>query len=136
MRSRDHALFKFFYLKEQETAKKGGKKKGKKVVVQEAATAPVQNIDPTTSLPVEEMSAPYMAINSFSQILIVIFEAQTSFFKTIHGHQYIISIVSLNHVICRGQSQMMLLLISSSMDICFWRIAFGLVVMLYRLMTF
>ncbi|XP_002437196.2 protein FAR1-RELATED SEQUENCE 5 [Sorghum bicolor] len=56
--------------KEQETAKKGGKKKEKKVVVQEAATAPMQNIDPTTSLPVEEMSAPYMAINSFSQILI------------------------------------------------------------------
>nr|AAL86469.1 unknown protein [Oryza sativa Japonica Group]BAD26734.1 unknown protein [Oryza sativa Japonica Group] len=53
--------------KEQGTIKKGGKKKEKEATVQDSAA--VQNIYPNTSLPMEELSEPYMAINTFSQIL-------------------------------------------------------------------
>lgn len=53
--------------KEQETAKKGGNKNEKEAAVQE--TAAVQNIYPSTSLSMEEISEPYIAINTFSQIL-------------------------------------------------------------------
>ncbi|EEC75668.1 hypothetical protein OsI_12464 [Oryza sativa Indica Group] len=53
--------------KEQGTVKKGGKKKEKEATVQDSAA--VQNIYPNTSLPMEELSEPYMAINTFSQIL-------------------------------------------------------------------
>jgi hypothetical protein len=71
-------------LKEQETTKKGGKKKEKEAAVQETIavqdTVAVQNIYPTTSLPMEEMSEPYMAISTFSQILMVIFQTNTPFF--------------------------------------------------------
>ena len=56
-----HVQFYFFYLKEKETTKKGDKKKEKEAAVQD--TAVVQNIYPGTSMPMEEMSAPYMAIN-------------------------------------------------------------------------
>jgi hypothetical protein len=65
-------------LKEQETAKKGGKKKEKEAAIQK--TTAVQNIYPSTSLPMEEMSEPYMAINTFSQILMVIFQTNTPVF--------------------------------------------------------
>jgi hypothetical protein len=109
-----YVQFYFFYLKEQETAKKGGKQKEKEAAVQD--TAVVQNIHHSTSLPMEEMSEPYMAITTFSQILTVIFQTNTPFFYTIHGHQYILPIVHPNLLFCRGQSQMMLLLISSSID--------------------
>jgi len=71
-------------LKEQETAKKGGKKKEKEVAVHEITavqdTAIVQSIYPSTSLPMKEMSEPYMAINTFSQMLTVIFQISTSVF--------------------------------------------------------
>lgn len=106
----------FFYLKEQGTVKKGGEKKEKEATVQDSAA--VQNIYPNTSLPMEELSEPYMAINTFSQILTVIFQTNTPFFYTIDGHQYILSIVFLNLLFYRGQSQMMFWLISSSMDSC------------------
>jgi hypothetical protein len=65
-------------LKEQETAKKGDKKKEKEAAVQD--TVVVQNIYPSTFLPMEEMSEPYMVINTFSQILTVIFETNTPVF--------------------------------------------------------
>jgi hypothetical protein len=63
----ENVKFYFFYLKEQETAKKGGKKKEKEAT-------------PSTSLPMEQMSESYMAINTFSQILTVIFQTNTPFF--------------------------------------------------------
>jgi hypothetical protein len=69
----EHAQFYFFYLKEQKTAKTGGKKKGKEASVHDNPTG--QNIYPSTSLPMEEMSEPYMAINTFSQLLTVIFRS-------------------------------------------------------------
>nr|XP_025877975.1 protein FAR1-RELATED SEQUENCE 5-like [Oryza sativa Japonica Group] len=53
--------------KEQKTAKTGGKKKGKEASVHDNPAG--QNIYPSTSLPMEEMSEPYMAINTFSQLL-------------------------------------------------------------------
>jgi hypothetical protein len=65
-------------LKEQEIAKKGGKKKEKEAAVQDTIAA--QNIYPCTSLPMEEMFEPYMAINTFSQILTVILQSNTPFF--------------------------------------------------------
>ena len=69
---------------EQETAKMGGKKKKKEDAVQETTsiqdTAAVQNIYPSTSLPMNEMPEPYMTINTFSQILKVIFQSNTPFF--------------------------------------------------------
>jgi hypothetical protein len=40
----------------------------------------MQNIYPSTSLPMEQMSESYMAINTFSQILTVIFQSNTPFF--------------------------------------------------------
>jgi len=64
--------------KEQQTVKKGGKKKEKEGAVQE--TVAVQNISPSISLPMEEMSEQYMAINTFSQILTVIFQTITPFY--------------------------------------------------------
>ena len=80
----EYVQFYFFYLKEQETAKKGGKKKKKKVAVHETTavqdTAIVQSIYPSTSLPMEEMSEPYMAINTFSQTLTVKFQTNTQFY--------------------------------------------------------
>ena len=69
----EHAQFYFFYLKEQKTAKTGGKKKGKEASVHDNPAG--QNIYPSTSLPMEEMSEPYMAINTFSQLLTVIFRS-------------------------------------------------------------
>ena len=73
----ERVQFYFFYLKEQETTKKRGKKKGKEAAVQETTavqdTAAVQNIYPSTSLPMNEMPEPYMTINAFSQILKMIF---------------------------------------------------------------
>jgi ADP-ribose pyrophosphatase YjhB (NUDIX family) len=68
-------------LKEQETTKKGGKKKKKeatgaeKTEIQDITV--VQNIYPSTSLPMEHVSISYMAINTFSQILTVIFQTNT-----------------------------------------------------------
>ena len=80
----EYVQFYFFYLKEQETAKKVCKKKEKKVAVHEITvvqdTAILQNIYPSTSLSMEEMSEPYMAINTFSQTLTVIFQISTSVF--------------------------------------------------------
>jgi negative regulator of replication initiation len=71
-------------LKEQETAKKGGKKKEKEAAVQETIEVQdivaMQNIYPSTFLPMEEMSEPYMAINTFSHILTVIFQTNTPVF--------------------------------------------------------
>jgi hypothetical protein len=52
-----------FYLKEQENIQ---------VAFHDDAAAP--NIFPSTSLPKEGMSKPYMAINSFSELLTVIFQ--------------------------------------------------------------
>jgi len=79
----EHVQFYFFYLKEQETTKKRGKKKGKEAAVQETTTvqdtAAVQNIYPSTSLPTEDMSEPYMAINTFSQLFTVMFQSNTPF---------------------------------------------------------
>jgi negative regulator of replication initiation len=70
-------------LKEQETAK-GDKKKEKEAAVQETTavqdTVVMQNIYHSTFLPMEEMSEPYMAINTFSQILTVIFQTNTPVF--------------------------------------------------------
>ena len=60
-----------------------------------------------------EVRKKYMAINTFSQVLTVIFQTITPFSYTIYGHQHILSIVHPNFLFCRGQSQMMLLLISS-----------------------
>ena len=71
-------------MKEQETAKKEDKKKKKEDAVQETTsiqnTAAVQNIYPSTSLPMNEMLEPYMTIDTFSQILKVIFQSNTPFF--------------------------------------------------------
>jgi negative regulator of replication initiation len=70
-------------LKEQETAK-GDKKKEKEAAVQETTavqdTVVVQNIYHSTFLPMEEMSESYMTINTFSQILTVIFQTNTPVF--------------------------------------------------------
>ena len=80
----EYVQFYFFYLKEQETAKKVCKKKEKEVAVHEITvvqdTAILQNIYPSTSLSMKEMSEPYMAINTFSQMLTVIFQISTSVF--------------------------------------------------------
>jgi hypothetical protein len=57
-------------LKEQKTAKKGAKKKEKEAAVHE--TAIVQD-----TAAAQEMSEPYMAINSFSQTFAVMFEKYT-----------------------------------------------------------
>ncbi|KAG2595711.1 hypothetical protein PVAP13_5KG097309, partial [Panicum virgatum] len=58
---------------EQETLKKRGKKKEKVAAGTETPTiqdtAAMINIYPSTSLPMEEMSEPYMAMNTFSQTL-------------------------------------------------------------------
>jgi hypothetical protein len=62
-------------LKEQETAKKCGKKKEKEAVVQETTS-----VQETAEVPMEDMSEPYMAINTFSQTLTVIFQSNTPFF--------------------------------------------------------
>ena len=79
----EHVQFYFFYLKEQETAKKGGKKKEKEAAGAETTaiqdTAAVQDIYPSTSLLMEEISEPYMAINTFSRILTIIFQTNTPF---------------------------------------------------------
>jgi negative regulator of replication initiation len=73
----------FSYSKEQETAK-GDNKKEKNAAVQETTavqdTVVVQNIYPSTFLPMEEMSESYMTINTFSQILTVIFQTNTPVF--------------------------------------------------------
>ena len=67
--------------KRRKVAKKGGKKKEKKVAVHKTTavqdTAIVRNIYPSTSLSMKEMSEPYMAINTFSQMLMVIFQIST-----------------------------------------------------------
>jgi len=80
----EHIQFYFFYLKEKETAKKRGKKKGKEAAVQERTSvqdiAAVQNIYPSTSLPMEHMSEPYMVINTFSQLFTVILQSNAPFF--------------------------------------------------------
>ena len=71
-----------FFLKEQETLKKRGKKKKKVAAGTETPTiqdtAAMINIYPSTSLPMEEMSEPYMAI--FSQTLTVKFQTNTQFY--------------------------------------------------------
>ena len=73
-----------FFLKEQETLKKRGKKKKKVAAGTETPTiqdtAAMINIYPSTSLPMEEMSEPYMAINTFSQTLTVKFQTNTQFY--------------------------------------------------------
>jgi hypothetical protein len=60
------------------------KEEGKEAAVQETIavqdTAAVQNIYPNTSLPMEDMSKPYMAINTFSQLFTVMFQSNTPFF--------------------------------------------------------
>jgi hypothetical protein len=57
----------------------GGKAAGaEKPEIQD--TVVVQNIYPSTSLPMEQMSESYMAINTFSQISTVIFQTNTPFF--------------------------------------------------------
>jgi hypothetical protein len=65
-----------FYLKEQETIK---------VVVDEGAA--VQNTCLNhTSVPEEGISESYTAINTFSELLTVIFQSNTHFLWIIHGH--------------------------------------------------
>jgi len=64
-----------FYLKEQEKIQ---------VAFHDGAAAP--NISPSTSLPKEGMSQPYMAINSFFELLTVNFHSNRYFLRVIHGH--------------------------------------------------
>ena len=42
----------------------------------------VQNISPSTSLPNEGMSEPYMAINTFSQLFMIIFQSNRLFLQS------------------------------------------------------
>ena len=70
-------MFGFFYLKEQETKKV---LKNSRTIVDDGVM--VQNISPSTSLPKEGMSEPYMAINTFSQLFMIIFQSNRLFLQS------------------------------------------------------
>ena len=48
----------------------------------------VQNISPSTCLPKEGMSEPYMAINTFSQLFTVIFQSSILFLQSHMSEPY------------------------------------------------
>ena len=48
----------------------------------------VQNISPSTSLPKEGMSEPYMVINTFSQLFTVIFQSNRLFLQSQMSEPY------------------------------------------------
>ena len=70
-------MFGFFYLKEQETEKIP---ENSRTTVDNDVM--VQNISSSTSLPKEGMSEPYMAINTFSQLFMIIFQSNRLFLQS------------------------------------------------------
>jgi hypothetical protein len=80
------------------------------IAYHDGAAAP--NIFPGTSLPKEGMSEPYMAINSFFELLTVKFLSNRHFLRVIHGHY----IELLFFLFSKDQWQMVLSLTSSSTD--------------------
>ena len=76
-------MFSFFYLKEQETGKMP---ENSRTTVDDGVM--VQNISPSTSLPNEGMSEPYMAINTFSQLFMIIFQSNRLFLQSQMSEPY------------------------------------------------